>query len=144
MVIVPISAYALHTPLQVDTQVCPERQNSFAIRVYPGSYIDLISPHTNACGLVPDICLSEFKQNGTENKIDDFYQELLSLTQPSRTVTRIIPTVNLKDSKFHYFVIADPGLSFVPDGQVVSGCAEEIRTKNQSIYQIESPISPGK
>jgi hypothetical protein len=141
MVIVPISAYTLHTPFKVDAQVCPSGQNAFAIRLNPGSYIDLISRPTDACGLVPDICLSEFKQNGTD-KVDDFYQELLILAQPSRTLTRIIPTVNLKDSKFHYFVVADPGLSFVPVGRVISGCAEEIRTKNQSIYQIESLISP--
>ena len=83
MVIVPISAYTLHTPLDVDAQVCPSRQNAFAIRLNPGSYIDLISPPTKACGLVPDICLAEFKQNGTD-KVDDFYQELLSLAQPSR------------------------------------------------------------
>ncbi len=138
ILIVPISAYYLYTPASLNAPVCPDKQNAFTIKVNPGSYLDLISQGTNSCGLTPDICLSEFKKNGTENNIDDFYQELLILTQPSRTVTRIIPTVNLIDSNFHYFVVADPGLSLVPAGQLVSGCASEIRTKNQSIYQIES------
>ena len=138
MLIVPISAYYLHTPHQLDTPVCSGKQIAYAVRVNPASYIDLISQEANTCGLIPDICLSEFKKNGTENNIDDFYQELLFLTQPSKAVTRIIPTVNLIDSTFHYFVVADP--DFVPAGQVVSCCALEIRTKNQSIYQIESLI----
>jgi hypothetical protein len=139
MVIVPISAYYLNKPPGLDAPVCPGKQNAFAIRVNPGSYIDLLSGRTHACGLIPDICLSEFKKNGTENNIDDFYQELLSLAQPSRSVTRIIPTINLVDSSFHYFVVADPP-SLTADGQVVSGCASEIRTRNQSIYQIESLV----
>lgn len=144
MVIVPISTYYLHIPPRLNPPVCPAKQNSFAIKVNPGSYIDLSSQETNSCGLIPDICLSEFKKNGTENNIDDFYQELLTLAQTSRTITRIIPTVNLLDSNFHYFVAADPGSSLAPTGEVISGCASEIRTKNQSIYQIESSLLPGK
>jgi hypothetical protein len=144
MVIVPISTYYLHIPPRLDPPVCPAKQNSFAIKVNPGSYIDLISQEIRSCGLIPDICLSEFKKNGTENNIDDFYQELLILAQTSRTITRIIPTVNLLDSNFHYFVAADPGSSLAPTGEVISGCASEIRTKNQSIYQIESSLLPGK
>jgi hypothetical protein len=144
MLIVPISVYYLHKHPQPAAPVCPNKQHSFAIRANPGSYIDIISQETNNCGLIPNICLSEFKKNGTEKNIDDFYQELLFLTRPSKTVTRIIPTVNLLDANFHYFVVADPGLLLVPAGQVVSGCATEIRTKNQSIYQIESLLPYGK
>ena len=66
------------------------------------------------------------------------------MAQPSETLTRIIPTMNVLDSSFHYFVEADPGSSFVHCRQVLSGCASEIRTKNQSIYQIESNLLPGK
>jgi hypothetical protein len=144
MLIVPISIYFLRPHTQPAAADCPYKQNSFAIRVNPDSYIDVISQGAGNCGLTPDICLSEFRKRVTENNDDDFYQELLSLAQPSNTVTRIIPTVNLLDTNFHYFVIADPGLLLAPAGQVVSGCAAEIRTKNQSIYQIESILPPGK
>lgn len=138
MGIVPVLIYSVHSPLRPVAPACPGKQNSFAIRVNPGSYVDLISEKSKSCGLIPDICLSEFKKNGTENNVDDFFQELLILAKPSQALTRIIPTVNLVDSDFHYFVITDPGVSFAPTGQVISGCASEIRTKNQSIFQIES------
>ena len=144
MLVIPISVYSLHKPAALDAPVCTGKQNAFSIQVNPGSYLDLISQGTNACGLTPDVCLSEFKKNGTENNIDDFYQEILSLTQSTRTLTRIIPTVNLLDSNFHYFVVSDPESSWVPAGQVIAGCATEIKTRNQSIYQIESLLPPGK
>lgn len=144
MLIVPISIYFLHPHALSAAADCPYKQNSFMIKANPDSYLDLISEGTGNCGMTPDICLSEFKKRVNENNDDDFYQELLFLTQPSKTVTRIIPTVNLLDANFHYFVIADPGLLLAPAGQVISGCAAEIRTKNQSIYQIESIQPPGK
>jgi hypothetical protein len=143
MLIVPVFAYNLHMRAQAANPVCINKQFSFTIRAHPDSYIDVIAPAASSCGLIPNICLSEFKKNGTEYNTDDFFQELVSLTTGSQTVTRIIPTVNLRDATFHYFVVADPGLLLVPDGQVVSGCATEIRTKNQSIYQIESILPPG-
>ena len=144
MLIVPVSVYYLQNHPQPAAAVCPDKQNSFAIRANPDSYIDIISQGTRNCGSTPDICLSDFKKKVTENNDDDFYQELLSLTQQSQTVTRIIPTVNLLDANFHYFVVADPGLLLGPAGQIVSGCAAQIRTKNQSIYQIESLLPPGQ
>ena len=144
MLIVPISVYALHTRPRLNPPVCPYKQNSFVIRANPDSYMNIISQGSGSCGSTPDICLSDFKNKAAENITDDFYQELLTLTQPSQAVTRIIPTVNLLDANFHYFVAADPGLLLVPAGQVVSGCAVEIRTKNQSINQIESLYPPGK
>jgi hypothetical protein len=144
MVLVPISVYYLQIHPQIAAAVCPAKQNSFAIRTNPDSYIDVISQGTRNCGSTPDICLSDFKKRVTENNDDDFYQELLSLTQQSQTVTRIIPAVDLQDANFHYFVVADPGLLLGPAGQIVSGCAAQIRTKNQSIYQIESLLPPGQ
>jgi hypothetical protein len=143
MLIVPISAYTLHMHSQIVEPVCPYKQNSFAIKANPDSYVNVITQETRSCGLIPDICLSGFKANGTERNIDDFFQELVSLTQRSNAVTRIIPTVNLLDANFHYFVVSDPGLLLAPAGKIVSGCAVEIRTKNQSIYQIESILPPG-
>jgi len=76
------------------------------MEVYQGSYIDLIKDGTAQCGLVPEVCLSDFEKSNTEKEIDDFYQELLLLTRSSDMNVRIILAIDLLNEEFHYFYIA--------------------------------------
>jgi len=141
-VIMPVVTYYLSSPPTLGKVACPVGQAAFAIKPTPDSYIDLKPDGTTQCGFAPAVCLSDFNQNGSQKSIDDFYQVLFSLAQSGSSGIRIIPSINLLDAKFHYFVNDPTHNLLLPAKQVLSGCATEIRTNNQSIYQIESLVSP--
>lgn len=117
---------------------CPSQQEPFAMAVHQGSYIDLVRDGTAPCGFVPEVCLSDFEKNNTEQAIDDYYQELLLLTKNNDTNVRIIPAIDLVNEGFHYFYISESKIRDDLSDILVTGCAVEIKTKNQSIYEIES------
>jgi hypothetical protein len=136
--IAPLLISRLTVPLAPETPVCDSGQHPFVMQVTRDSYIDLIPDGTRACGVVPEVCLSDFDQHGTEKASDEFFQTLLSMARSSHTGTRIMPAINLVDTRFHYFVdLAAPSAEVVAD-QVIVGCAVEVGTKNQSIYQLMS------
>ena len=111
------------------------------MEVHQGSYIDLIRDGTDQCGLAPEVCLNDFEKNNTEKKLDDYYQKLLLLTQNSDMNARIIPALDLVNDEFHYFYISYSRIKGSSSLNIVSGCATEIKTKNQSIYQVESILT---
>ena len=136
----PVTLRASSRP-EMDEPVCSSEQRPFAIEVNPGSYIDLIQDENASCGLAPSICYEDFLKHNTEMHIDDFYQELDYLASTSQADTRIVPTINLLDGFFQYFVL-DTKLLPEPSGKLLSGCATSIRTENQRIFWVES-ISHG-
>ena len=139
--IVPVGVYSLsHKPIYA-LPSCPPEQEPFVMEVHKGSYIDLVKHGMAQCGLVPEVCLNDFEKNNTEKKIDDYYQELLMLTKNSDTNVRIIPAIDLLDKEFHYFYVPHNRIKANSALKVASGCATEIKTKNQSIYQVESILS---
>lgn len=136
----PVTLRASSLPA-LDAPVCSPEQRPFAINLHPGSYIDLIQEGKGSCGLVPTICFADFRQRNTELQIDDFYQQLDTLAASSGSGIRIIPTLNLLDGYFQYFVATDPGLFENSTRKTVSGCATRILTENQRIFLIESVSS---
>lgn len=137
ILIIPVLIFHGKSPLSFNTPICASGQQAFVIRADPASYIDLISGGTKTCGMVPDVCLADFAKNGTQGPVDDFYRDLLSLARTSKAGLRIMPAINLLDGQFHYFVADDPSiLNSISSGQVISGCAIETCSKNQSIFQI--------
>jgi hypothetical protein len=123
---------------ELDEPVCSEEQRSFAIEVNSGSYIDLIQDKDAACGLAPDICYDDFLKHNTEMHIDDFYQQLDTLASTSQTNMRIIPTLNLLDGHFQYFITTDSQALAGSSQKLITGCATRIQTENQRIFWIES------
>ncbi|MBN1451342.1 MAG: hypothetical protein JW963_10040 [Anaerolineales bacterium] len=121
--------------------VCSPQQRPFIIDVKPGSYIDLVKGENTFCGLAPRICFEDFLNHNTEMYIDDFYQELDALAASSQTDMRVIPTINLLDGYFQYFVISDSQVLGSSSQALLSGCATRIQTENQRIFLVES-ISP--
>jgi hypothetical protein len=76
--------------------------------------------------------------------IDDFYQTLDELNAASQTDMQVIPTINLLDGYFQYFVINDSqALGGSSQGQI-SGCASRIQTENQRIFLVETISIPGE
>lgn len=139
--VVPVGVYSLsHKPAHAPPS-CPPEQEPFIMEVNQGSYIDLIKDGTAQCGFAPEVCLSDFEKNNTEKNIDDYYQELLLLTKTNDTNVRIIPAIDLVSEEFHYFYVPHSRIKGTLPLNVVSGCATEIKTKNQSIYQVESILS---
>jgi hypothetical protein len=129
---------------ELDEPVCSDEQRSFAIKVYSGSYIDLVQDEDTSCGLAPDICYGDFLRHNTEMHIDDFYQQLDALASTSQTDLRIIPTLNLLDGHFQYFITSDRQVLGGSSQKLVSGCATRIQTENQRIFWIESLSAPDK
>jgi hypothetical protein len=119
--------------------VCPANQRAFAFRAAPAAYVDVLAEAGNRCGFVPEICLADFDQYGTEKSSDDFYQALLSLAGSSPSGLRLNIAINLFDAKSYYFVDLAAPASLAPQrNQVISGCALEQTTRNQTILQIVS------
>lgn len=134
----PIMNRFTQKPEKIDVPKCSSEQNPFAVRVIPGSYIDIVRKQEAACGLAPSICYDDFDKNGDEKGVDDFFDQLLALAGSSNHGIRIIPAYNLVDWKSHFFIQDFDRVSDWLDGRIVSGCATRIRTKNQSIYFWES------
>jgi len=107
------------------------------MEVHPGAYIDLIKDGTARCGFAPEVCLSDFENNNTEKKVDDYYQELLLLTKNNDEDVRIVPAIDLVNEDFHYFYIPHGRIKGSSSLDLLLGCATEVKTKNQSIYQVE-------
>lgn len=139
--VVPVGVYSLSHKPAYALPSCPVQQEPFVMEVHQGSYIDLIKDGTAQCGFVPEVCLSDFEKNNIEKEIDDFYQELLLLTRNNDMNVRIIPAIDLVNEEFHYFYIPHSRIKGSSSLNVLSGCATEIKTKNQSIYQVESILT---
>jgi hypothetical protein len=136
--IAPALISHLTVPLAPSPPVCVSEQHPFVIQVTRESYIYLIPDGTGRCGVVPEVCLSDFDRHGTEKSSDDFFQDLLSMARSSGTGIRITPGINLVDARFHYFVDRVAPNAVVSRTQTLTGCAIEVLTKNQSIYQVVS------
>ncbi len=142
--LVPLVTMHVSSRPAIVTPACPAGEEAFAIRTPPGSYIDLLPAGTATCGTVPAVCLADFEQNATEKTTDDFYQALSSMAQSSAAGIRIMPSFNLPDARFSYFVALSPLSLEQPADQVISGCGSTIETKNQSIFRIDSLVSSVK
>ena len=136
--IVPPLIYSLaQKPIQAFLS-CTNDQKPFVIEYYPNSYVDIVNSKSHECGFVPEICYDDFEKNNIEKSVDDFYQFLLRSMQLDGGSIRLIPAIDFTEDKFHYFYLGhDKFPNDLPFG-VVSGCAVEVKTKNQSIYQVES------
>lgn len=117
---------------------CPSDQRPFAIRVNPGSYIDLVQNGKSACGLIPKVCFDDFLSNNTELGKDDFYKELNLQASFSNANVRIIPTINLSGGAFQYYLASNAEVLQGSSGKILLGCATRISTENQRIFKIES------
>lgn len=117
---------------------CAAPARPFAFRAAHSAYIE-VTADPRRCGFAPEVCLADFDQYGTEKASDDFYQWLLAAAQSSPAGFRLNSAINLLDSKSYYFVELGPPASLPAQAnQVISGCALEINTRNQSILQIVS------
>ena len=120
---------------------CPKEQRQFVIQTKQNAYVDLLKDNDDICGLVPEVCYDDFLKHNTEMYTDDFYQELNTLAMNFQTGMRVIPTLNLLDGYFQYFIF---DINQLPDNgnqTLLSGCATRTRTKNQRIFKVEM-ISP--
>lgn len=117
---------------------CPAGQASYVMEYHPGSYVDFVKSGSGSCGYVPEVCRNDFENNNVEKATDDFCQFLFKAMATDGACVRLIPAIDYVNDRFHYFYAArDRFPGGIPTG-VVSGCAIEILTKNQTIYQVES------
>ena len=91
--------------------------------------------------LIPGVSLDDFQNNNTELAIDDYYQKLVALARSDSANIRLIPAVDLIENEFHYFYIPLDKLPGDGSPDLVAGCGIEIRTRNQSIFQVKSVFS---
>jgi hypothetical protein len=144
MVIAPLVVFSLgHKPVYA-LPVCPPEQESFVIEFHPGSYIDLINNGSAECGLIPEVCMNDFKENNTIRQVDDYYQALLWLADQDDANDRIISAVDWLGNQAHYFFISQDKMPAHVSAGVISGCAVEIKTQYQSIYEVKSILTKAK
>lgn len=136
----PVTLRASSLPT-ADAPACSSDQKPFVIQIDPGSYLDLVPNGAQSCGLVPETCLDDFRKHNTEMRIDDFYQALDSISLSAQSSMRILPTINVLDSYFQYFVITDSQVLDNSSRKLLSGCASRIQTENQRIFLVET-VSP--
>lgn len=117
---------------------CPTGEEQVAVRVYPGSYIDLV--HNGVCGLVPSVCMGDLERNGTDKTTDDFFQALVQQAKNYYPVMRVMVAPNLAKGPSGYIIGTPSQLD--PTRDFSEGCATLIRTTNQNIYKIDSISSP--
>ena len=141
-ILTPISLRILRGPEEIKIPECADHQEPFALRVNPGSYIDLLPDDSQPCNLIPNVCLSDFLTNSEDKSTDDFYQELVNQALTTTGATRIVPSHNFADGNFHYFLGPVEKLPLNTPDHLVAGCAIEIRTEHQSIYKVESILNP--
>ncbi len=142
--LIPIGIYTFRQRPAFVAPACPSHQIPFVIESPPRVYIDLIKDGTTRCGFLPEVCLSDFERNNTEKLTDDYYHTLMSLVASEDGNVRIIPALDLVEQDFHYFFVPDEKLSINSAASSMSGCAVEIKTKNQSIYYVESMMPTKK
>jgi len=136
--VVPVLTYMISQTPHYIVPVCLSNQQPFAIEIHQGSYIDLIKDGAQGCGFLPEVCLSDFDKNNIEKSVDDYYQYLLQHLGENTGNARIIPAFDLVGGKFHYFYIPHDKFPYIDSSGLMTGCAVDIETKNQTIYQVES------
>jgi hypothetical protein len=134
--VAPVVTYTLAQKPAYTVPACSPEQKPFVIQVYRDSYIDLVKEGTSRCGSVPAVCLNDFEKNNVEKSADDYYQHLFLFVRRVEGTVRIVPSIDLVQEKFHYFYFPQDKIRQASLG-IVSGCALEVDTKNQSIYQVE-------
>ena len=143
LMVPPVIYSFAQKPAYISPQ-CPAGQEPFLMAVHPGSYVEFVKDGSGTCSSVPEVCQDDFERNNVEKSIDDFYQLLLHSMEKTSTNISLVPAIDFVDIGFHYFYIPqDKFPEPVPTG-FVSGCAVEILTKNQTIYQVESLSSETK
>lgn len=141
--IAPLGILLLHhgKELKPEALSCPEGQTPFAFQLYGGSYID-IHPDDQYCGLVPDLCLQDFDQYGTEKGIDLFYEKLLATAGSWPGTFRIAPANDLVNGGIHFFAGSSDILSTDRSDNLVQGCAAATVIKSRSLYLVDTIEEP--
>ncbi|MCH7662814.1 MAG: hypothetical protein IH859_02975 [Chloroflexi bacterium] len=134
-IIIPVMIQRFSPSQSIQAQDCPTGEVPFAIRVDPGSYIDLDPGNSFSCGSLPNICLDDFKANGVEKNIDPFYQSLVIAAESRNDITRIITTNDLLGGKYHFFVGPAGMLQPSDSSRIVTGCGTT--AKSPSTYFVE-------
>ena len=140
-VIAPLVIFSFGQKPAYVVPVCPSQQEPFVIEFHAGSYIDLIKDGSTECGLIPEVCFNNFEENNVEKNVDDYYQALFLLAANDPANARIISAIDWVQNQAHYFYIPHDKLRGGSSSGLISGCADEITTQNQSIYEVKSILS---
>jgi len=137
--VAPLIRLTSKTP-QASSLTCPTNQKAFTIQVHKDSYLDVIHDGSAACGKAPEVCLADLLANGKTEVTDDFYLLIVNTVETSPEPVRVLAAVNLTDQSYSYFIGTKSDLESANSSGLVSGCAVNVPTQYQTIYQVESII----
>jgi hypothetical protein len=122
----------------VQINQCPQNQIPFAVHIYDGAYIDILPVGSTHCGRLPELCINDFENNGTDKMNDDFFQKLVELGRSSQNGIRLSAVNDLVSSQY-YFIVGPIGLlsPSKPD-RVITGCASKIATQFQRVFWVQT------
>jgi hypothetical protein len=135
-VLLPPLTQRMATLPQFNALDCDSGEIPFAIHVSHGSYLDLQPDPVIACGYLPNICLGDFRANGVERGIDDFFDEVVTIAESSNIPTRFLIGYNLLEDRMYYFAGSPEQLQ---EG-LITGCALEDKTSKQKILIVQSVV----
>lgn len=137
ILILPPLIYATGKKTAYEAPACAQGQEAFAIETHAGMYFDVIKDGS-PCGMLPNVCVSDFEKNNPEKSVDEFYAIIFRLLGEESSGARIIPGLDLLTNKFHYFYVSLDKLPTREQPALLTGCATEIQAKNQGVFQIDS------
>jgi hypothetical protein len=138
ILIAPIIVFFSRPTPNVVVPYCKNDQVPFATFVNNGSYVDILSNDSDACGKLPIICLEDFERNSIDKKNDDFSQKIVELARNSKVGIRLFATVDLISNKFNFTIFPIDGELIHDYNTLYFGCAKEIKTQFQTIHYVET------
>jgi hypothetical protein len=134
----PVLIMNLAGPASVETGTCVTGQTPAAVRYTQGAYVDILPDDAASCGLSPNVCLGDFRTNGADQTTDDFFNELVALSDQESSGLRLWAGVDWISRQYYFILLPlDLAENTLP-GQRFNVCAHEIHTQFQQILLIES------
>ena len=134
----PVLIMNLASPVSVETGTCAAWQTSATVRYTRGAYVDILPDGSASCGLSPNLCLNDFRTNGADQTTDDFFNELVALSEEESSGLRLWAGVEWTSRQYYFILLPlDLAKNTLP-GQAFQACAQGMQTQFQQILLIRS------
>jgi hypothetical protein len=136
MVIGPMVVLGLSRPVGASLPNCSGDQIPFVARFQPGSYVDILPDDSAVCGISPKVCLTQFSGSGMDRENDDFYNNLVQISENSPSGIRLWAGMDYGSRQYYFFLLPLDVQREAIAGHLFQGCAEKVQTQYQNVLQI--------
>ena len=144
--LVPILIYRNSSKPNISIPECQKGQIPFAVKMVPGTYVDLIPEGEGSCGLAPKVCLKDYQANTRVDNVDELFREVYAYSESSDTSTRILLANNLvvdEIDSYRFFIGDSNQFQSNATSNLITGCAAESEDFQLLIVEkIDDKITP--